>query len=128
MKKPNNRVYRPWWEWECYRSGFYETTAPNGIDKIQAEAMYRDFLSDLDAFGRGMDRVFREWPNSCEQFLTNTSMNRIAWLGQAAMCITTGVPSVFRSGFRLLTHEQQKAADDLAACYLEKYENSRKNK
>ena len=38
-------------------------------------------------------------------------MNRIAWLGQAAMCYSTGVPSKFCSGFNLLTTDQQDKAN-----------------
>jgi hypothetical protein len=48
-------------------------------------------------------------------------MNRIAWLGQAAMCYATGVPSVFRGGFFLLSEKQQEAANRLALEYLNKW-------
>ena len=30
--------------------------------------------------------VIVEWVNSCEHYLSNFAMNRIAWVGQAAMC------------------------------------------
>lgn len=120
MKKPN-RIYHPWWDWECFKAGFYNTAAKD-LDKAQAEEAYRSFLADLSRFEAGMIRVMIEWPKSCEHFLTNTSLNRIAWLGQAAMCIETGVPACFRSGFKLLTVEQQHAADALAQVFLDKWE------
>ena len=41
-------------------------------------------------------------------------MNRIAWLGQAAMCINTGIPAQFRGGYNLLTEEQKNHADQAA--------------
>ena len=41
-------------------------------------------------------------------------MNRIAWLGQAAMCIATGIPSTFRGGFNQLTPEEQEQANQAA--------------
>lgn len=81
--------------------------------------VYRDFLANLDRFEAAIKRVFREWPHSCEQFLTNTSMNRVAWIGQSALCIETGIPSVFRGGYKLLTKKQQIAADRLAQKYLD---------
>jgi len=118
-----NRIYHPWWLWECYPAGFYDTKAK--VEDEVARNMYKTFLQDLKAFGAGMDRVFAEWPHSCEQFLTNTSMNRIAWLGQSAMCITTGIPSCYRGGFKLLSQEEQDAADALAQEYLTKWENKR---
>ena len=52
-----------------------------------------------------MERVVKEWPVSCEHFLTKHGMNRIAWLGQASMCIETGIPRFFRGGFNLMTQE-----------------------
>jgi hypothetical protein len=41
-------------------------------------------------------------------------MNRIAWLGQAALCVSRGIPAEFRSGYRLLTEQQQLEADQSA--------------
>lgn len=122
------RAYHPWWKWECYKAGFFNTTPPNGMDADQAREAYREFLSDLSRFGAAMDRVIKEWPHSCEQFLTNHSFNRVAWLGQASMCIATGVPSIFRGGYKLLTPEQQVAADNLAQTYLERWIDEYRNK
>ncbi len=116
------RKYHPYWNWECYKAGFYNTTIDMDDDK--AKLMYRDFLRDLDMFGLAMNRVMLEWPNSCEHFLTNTSMNRVAWLGQASMCITHGIPSCFKGGFKLLSNEEQQAANELAQKYLDEWENS----
>ncbi len=55
--------------------------------------------------------VLAAWPNSCEHYLSNESMNRIAWLGQASMCIARKVPAFFRGGFNRLTPEEQNAAN-----------------
>lgn len=121
------RVWHPWHIWECYPAGFYSTTPPEGMDSQSAKEAYRDFLSDLNRFERGMEKVSREWTNSCEHFLTNEQMNRIAWLGQSAMCISNGVSSAFCSGFKLLSPEQQKAANEQAAKFLERWLNEYKN-
>jgi len=48
-------------------------------------------------------------------------MNRIAWLGQAAMCYATGIPAKFRAGFNLLSDVQQKEANQVALKYLNKW-------
>ncbi len=45
-------------------------------------------------------------------------MNRIAWLGQAAVCFSTGIPSKFCSGWGLLDDEQQYLANEIALEYL----------
>lgn len=113
------RKYHPWWEWECYRNGFYRTRPPKRkMTDDDCREMYREFLANLDLFEIGMHKVASQWPNSCDQFLTNTNINRIAWLGQSAMCAMTGVPSVFRGGFRLLSPEQQSAANGCAEKFL----------
>lgn len=118
------RIYYTWDKWECYPAGFYET-GKDGMTDEECKNKYREFLSDLSRFGMAMDRVLNEWKNSCEHYLTNESMNRIAWLGQASACIEMGIPSKYRSGYFLLTDEQQKAADLLALEYLNKWLTAR---
>lgn len=115
------RIYHHWETWECFKAGFYETSPPDGMDADQATGAYRDFLADIARFNSAMARVLAEWPHSCEQFLSNPNINRIAWLGQSAMCIDTGVPSVFRGGFKLLTPQQQRAANRAAEIVLEQW-------
>lgn len=117
MSKPE-RIFHTWDLWECYPAGFYEDKPPKGIDKDECEGMYRDFLSDLKRFAEGMEGVIKDWPHSCEHYLTNENMNRVAWMGQAAMCYATGVPSRFRGGYNLLTDEQKSQADNLALEYI----------
>lgn len=115
-----HRIYHTWDKWECYPAGFYENGRGDMTDD-QAKEAYRAFLSDLEAFKKGMERVFAEWPRSCEHYLTNEAMNRIAWLGQAAACIELGLPSRYRSGYFLLSDEQQQKADALALQYLNRW-------
>lgn len=113
-----NRKFHTFDKWECHKAGFFASSPLPGYSAQQCREMYRDFLSDLSRFEEGLQKVTTEWPFSCEQNLTNSAMNRIAWLGQAAMCAMTGVPSEFRGGYFLLTDDQQKAADALALQYL----------
>ena len=87
--------------------------------------LYAKFLSNDMLFLRAMNRVINEWPVSCEQFLTNVSINRIAWLGQSAACIEIGVPSKFKSGFNLLSFEDRNKANNLANEVLIAWENKR---
>lgn len=116
------RVYHTWNEWECYPAGLYETKPPlEGMSAQECRDAYEEFLRDLDRFRAGLEGVLRDWPNSTEHYLTNQNMNRIAWLGQAAMCYETRVPRVFRSGFMQLTADEQEAANQLALEYLNKF-------
>lgn len=112
-EKDTNRVFHTFDKWECHKAGFY-ASRKEGITKDQGEKMYCDFLSDSEKFRKAATGVINEWKHSCEHYLTNSSMNRIAWIGQAAMCYETGIPSVYCSGFNLLTEEQQKQANQVA--------------
>jgi hypothetical protein len=77
-------------------------------------AYYRELLTDIPEFERVLSLVTSECTHSCEHYLTNGAMNRIAWLGQAALCYKHGIPSEFRGGYGLLTEAQQLAADEAA--------------
>ena len=119
------RIWHPWTAWECVRAGFYATTCELSPD--DAKLAYAAFLRDTPRFAAALERVLMEWPTSCEHFLTNESINRIAWLGQASMCIATGVPSVYRGGFKLLSTSEQRTANATAEAYLIKWQRGRAN-
>ncbi len=114
------RVFHTYDKWECYQAGFYDTTK-EGWTKAACETAYRDFLSDTDQFATALDHVVTNWKHSCEHYLTNGAMNRIAWLGQASACHAIKIPSAYRGGFWLLTEEQQAKANEVALEYLNKW-------
>lgn len=113
------RIYHTWDKWECYPAGFYETKGP--FDDETCRDMYRDFLKDSNRFRSALQQVLIEWPRSCEHYLSNENMNRIAWLGQASMCIETGIPAAFRGGFNRLTEQEQTEANSIALETLNKW-------
>lgn len=115
------RIYHTWDKWECYPAGFYENNPPGKMTREDAEAFYRDFLANIPLFESCLQRVITEWKNSCEHYLTNEKMNRIAWLGQASVCIHAGIPSKFRGGYNLLTPEQQLLADETALKFMNRW-------
>lgn len=114
-----NRIYHTWDKWECYPAGLYEIRPPSKeLSTTACKQAYAEFLADIPRFTAAMESVLREWPNSCEHYLSNERMNRIAWLGQSSMCHETGIASVFCGGYFLLTEEQRKAADEAALVIL----------
>lgn len=117
-QEEEGRIFHEWQDWECYPAGFYSDKPPKGMTAEQCEEAYRDFLADIPRFASALNGVITEWKNSCEHYLTNERMNRIAWLGQASMCKDSGVSSRFCGGYNLLTDEQKKAADMKALEYL----------
>lgn len=115
-----NRIFHTYDKWECVGYNFYGTKA-EGLKAEECEAKYAEFLSDVPLFESVMEKVISEWKHSCEHYLTNTAMNRIAWLGQASLARHLKIPSKFCGGFNLLTLEQQEAANNAALIYLNKW-------
>jgi ParB-like chromosome segregation protein Spo0J len=113
-----DRILHTWDKWECYRAGFYAERPPSGMSQDQGEEAYREFLSDVGRFEAALQTVTREWRYSCEHYLTNARMNRIAWLGQASVAQALGIPSGCRGGYHRLDQDQKYAADMLALRYL----------
>jgi hypothetical protein len=120
------RIYHTWDKWECYPAGFYENKpADKSLDTDACQAIYAVLLRDIPAFERAMARVLAEWPNSCEHYLSNENMNRIAWLGQSSLCIEKGIPAIFRGGFNILSPDEQEAANNAALKFLNLWLSSR---
>ena len=107
------RIFHTFDKWECEKAGFYASKV-DGKTADECREEYRSFLADSDKFRLAANAVINEWTNSCEHYLTNFAMNRIAWIGQAAMCYATGVPARFCGGFNLLSDEQQDEANCVA--------------
>lgn len=114
------RIYHTFDKWECHKAGFY-ASKKDGMTADECEKACADFLSNDNKFRTALESVINEWVHSCEHYLTNRSMNRIAWLGQASMCYATGIPSKYCAGFNLLTDEQQQIANETALEYLNKW-------
>lgn len=109
------RIYHTWDKWECFPAGLYNNNPTDReVSEDEARAIYAEFLRDETRFTVALERVIGEWPNSCEHYLSNERMNRIAWLGQASLCIAEGIPNRFRGGYQQLTDAEKKAADMLA--------------
>jgi ParB-like chromosome segregation protein Spo0J len=115
-----NRIFHTYDKWECFKAGFYNTTI-EGFTKEQCELEYASLLSNEDEFRNALNSVITEWKHSCEHYLTNKAMNRIAWLGQASLCYAKGIPSTFRGGFHLLSEQQKDKANLIAFEYLNKW-------
>jgi len=114
------RKFHTFENWECHKAGFYNSKK-DGMTSEQCQQAYADLFRDANRFKTALERVITNWQNSCEHYLTNKAMNRIAWLGQAAVCIDSGVPSVFCSGWSLLSAEEQMTANQIALEYLNKW-------
>ena len=113
--------------WEDHKNGFYDNCSGEN-KKIKLKRAVEMFDS-TDLTELNMNRVINEWANSCEHNLTNESMNKIAYIGQAACCIYAGVTSsITMEAWNLLDKDVQKRANGIAESILETWEINQKNK
>jgi|TARA_R110000782_G_scaffold64542_1_gene131517 ParB-like chromosome segregation protein Spo0J len=112
-EKDENRIFHTHDKWEAVEYDFF-ATAHKKWTKVQCENKYKYLMVDLDEFEDVLFKVIKEWKYSCEHNLTNRSLNRIAWLGQAAMAYKYNIPCIYSSGWQLLTKEEQHDADVVA--------------
>jgi hypothetical protein len=118
-----DRVYHHYEKWEDVKFGFYDIKIDFDLHKIISMFNCPVITEEY------MNRVIDEWKYSCEQNLTNQSMNQIAYLGQAASCLYCGAPSILTmKAWNLLTIETRERADKQAIkCILKwkkKYVNT----
>ncbi len=111
------RIFHTFEKWECHKAGFYGFNKP-GMKGEDCEKAFAALLIDDAVFRITLQGVLDNWVNSCEHYLTNKAVNRIAWLGQAAVCYATGIPAKFCAGWELLDKEQQERANNTALEYL----------
>lgn len=121
------RVYRPYDRWEEMRHNMWGAC----IDRKRLKAIAIDFTSNHKRYGRFMMRVVKEWPISCENALTDESINQRAWIGHAAVALAHEIPEdITRDAWKELTHEQQflanKEADAAIQAWKYNYIKSKK--
>lgn len=102
------RVYHPWWVWEEVKHNMW-----GAVDDRQA--MLRraiEFTGDHKLYGRWMRKVIAAWPNSCENALTDASLNKRAWIGHAACAMAFRCPEdIVRQAWGHLSDEQRLLAN-----------------
>ena len=77
-----------------------------------------------------MMEVVNHWPVSCENALTDYSLNRKAWIGHAACALAINCPEdIVRQAWKELSYEQQLLANEEARKAIQVWEyNYRKSK
>lgn len=124
VKIPNegdeDRIFHTFDKWEAVQYGFFETTHKT-LTPVQCEYKYKELLGNPDEFRVVLENVINEWKYSCEHNLTNKALNRIAWLGQAAMAYRYQIPAIYSSGWKLLSDEERANADSVALGVLNEW-------
>lgn len=114
-----NRVYAHYLQWEDYLAGQY--AAPTNDPELAIKCS--QLLSDPTRFQLAATRVINEWPISSAVNLSNISINRQAWLGQAACCLILGASEhLTKQGWHLLDLNTQLKANAVADAVISDWE------
>jgi hypothetical protein len=107
------KIHHPYQKWEEYKKGMWKS-----ISRVEAEKLLPlvvKFTGNHIEYGKAMFEVLKTWKYSCEDKLTDISLNRKAWLGHAACCLKFGWPeSIVREGWKLLNNNQRNLANEQA--------------
>jgi hypothetical protein len=121
------RIYHHYDKWEDYKAGFYSDYSKSELNDLNESVRY--VFSSAKHTEKYMSLVILHWVNSTEHNLTNISMNRVAWLGQAACCFYGGVPSKATMFlWKLLDEKTQRRSDKVAQKLISEWEQKRKSK
>lgn len=113
------REYHPYWDWEELEHNMWGSVC----DRKKATAKAVEFTGDHKLYGRFMMRVVNEWSVSCENALTDYSINRKAWVGHAACALAHGIPEdITRLAWGKLTDEQRLLANKEAERAIQHWE------
>jgi len=120
------RVYRNYLEWEEIKYNMW-----GSVDNTEAslnEAI--KFTGNHILYGEYMKKVVLEWTVSCENALTDNTINKKAWVGHAAVALALQIPEdITRKAWSFLSDEQQLLANIQAERAVRIWENNyRKNK
>ena len=120
-----NRIYHPYWLWEDYKAGFYENVS--GKEKnIFSDKVFEMFNSQSLTL-ENMFYVVDNWNYSMQHNLSNSSMNKIAYIGQSACCNYAGNPyTVTMEVWSKLDKKIQLRANKDALKALERWNNNNK--
>jgi predicted phosphoadenosine phosphosulfate sulfurtransferase len=117
------QIFHHYKEWEDFKSGMWRVVDDGEFDTLFKKCV--EFMGCHDLYGLAMIRVINEWPKACEHNLTNMSVNRKAWVGQAACQLQINCPEyITRSAWGLLTEYQQKEANRVADIAIKPWETN----
>ena len=115
------RVYIPYWEWEDYINGMW-SKSKNEEEQLKQAI---EFTGNWQEYGKAMGEVIKLWPRTMLNTLTNSSVNRRAFLGHCAVCYKFGIPEyIVRMAWKELTEQQRIDADKIAEYHIKEYERT----
>lgn len=117
-----DRVWHPYYLWEDYKNGFFKSETE--LSKEEQIELSKKLFQDKKEFNNILQKVIKEWVYSCEHNLTNESLNKIAWLGQASCSYKYKISNdISREGYNLLSKKEKQEADKIAEKALTRWKS-----
>ena len=121
------KIYHHYESWEDYKAGMYNSLHGKERNIMINKAI--NFTGNAKLYGEYMLRVIAEWEIACEHNLTDSSLNKKAWIGHAACCMAIGCPEdLTRLAWGCLSFQQQEEANKQADIAIRKWVDENKNK
>lgn len=116
------QIFHHYEKWEEHHAGMWRKIT-NEQERKEHLQRAIEFTGNAKLYGEYMLQVLDKWPISCEQNLSNSSVNRKAWIGHAATCIAINCPEdITREAWWTLSQDQQDEANSKAAEAIKKWE------
>jgi len=126
MKMVITQIKSPYFAWECFQNGMFKTLSEiDNYSFLFNKSI--ELLSNQELFYKTGILVIKNWEVSCDNFLTNKNINKIAFIGQVCCCYAFGVPEIVtKDAWKVLDTEIQTQANNTALKILKTYEAKRK--
>jgi len=129
-RKRVKQHYKPYWLWECYLNGMYNTTYKS--DEFEALKKAIDFTGNYVEYGQAMIEVVIAWPNTMIHHLSNANIGHRSFIGHCACCYKFKWPEyIVCKAWKMLDNEQRweanKQADNALKYWLNEYSKKNRN-
>lgn len=119
------RIYYPYYEWEDYLNGMYDTQCELFDDKVNKAYL---ILKDSELFFNLAVEMTSSWVLSTAVNLSNVSCNRRAWIGQATCSFSDKCTELStRAAWAMLTEIEKYKANAKADIIIKSYEERNKS-
>ena len=96
---------------------------PDNLETDARQAAH--ILSSPDLFREAARNMLRDWTKAAEHNLTDTTGNRLSWIGQATCCHLSNIPeAATRAAWWTLTTAEQTVANRVAAEVIAEWEHT----
>lgn len=120
------QIYHNHKNWEEVKYGMYESIISKSKDQLIQKVIY--FFNNISLVEKYMAFVVDTFKCSCEHNFTNPSINKRAFLGQAALAVYDRIPrEITMIAWNYLDENTQNVANNIADKEIERWKKCQKN-